>query len=289
MIDEYVDSLKIYTLAEDFAGYSSLFWAQHGISFLLEIEIGEQRKNLLFDTASYAEPILHNLKLLQKKLKVDYIAISHNHYDHTGGLIALMKEINRKVPIFAHPDIFKLSYSVDPFFRYIGPPRNLKSEVEKYGGIWVLSREPIYIAPGIFTLGEISEEEREEWEMESSHVVMLKDGNKVEDRMTDEIGLAVNTSKGLVVFGGCSHPGIVSMVKKAKEISGIDRIYAVIGGFHLVNASDERILKTVSELKNMGVENIFTGHCTGLRAECEFRMQFGDKFHKLHTGMIIKV
>lgn len=287
MIDEYVDSLKIYTLAEDFSGYNSLFWAQHGISLLLEIKIGDCKKNLLFDTASYTEPILHNLKLFQKKLDVDYIVISHNHYDHTGGLIGLMKEINKEIPIFAHPEIFKLSYSVDPFFRYIGPPRNLKSEVEKYGGIWILSREPIYIAPGVFTLGEIEEEEREEWEKSKTHVVIVKDGRKVEDRMNDEIGLAVLTSKGLVVIGGCSHPGIVSMAKKAMKLAEVDKVYAVIGGFHLVNADEMRIENTVNAFREIGVEHIYTGHCTGLNAECKFKKQLGDKFHKLHAGMIM--
>ncbi len=290
MIDENVESLRIYTLAEDFAGYSSLFWAQHGVSFLIEAEIEGERKKLLFDTASYAEPILHNLKLMKKNIRdVDYIVISHNHYDHTGGLIGVMKEINRSIPIFAHPEIFKLSYSTDPFFRYIGPPRNLKEEVEEHGGLWVLTREPVYIAPGIFTLGEIREEDRVEWENEPTHVVMVQDGEKVEDRMRDEIGLAISTPKGLVIFGGCSHPGIVSMVKRAVEISGIKKIHAVIGGFHLVSASDERVLKTVEALRNMGVKEIYTGHCTGLRAECEFRMQFGRAFHKLHAGMSIRV
>ena len=288
MLDEKVDSLRIYVLAEDFAGYSSLFWAQHGVSFLLEMEIEGEKKHLLFDTASYSEPILHNLKLLKKNIgEVDYIVISHNHYDHTGGLPGIMKEINKEISIFAHPEIFKVSFSVDPFFRYIGPPKNLREDVEKYGGIWILSREPIYIAPGVFTLGEILDGEREDWEKSKTHVVMVKDGRKVEDRMNDEIGLAVLTSKGLVVIGGCSHPGIVGMAKKAMKLAEVDKVYAVIGGFHLVNADEKRIENTVNAFREIGVEHIYTGHCTGLNAECEFKKQLGDKFHKLHAGMII--
>ncbi len=290
MIEEKVDSLKIYTLAEDFSGYNSFFWAQHGVSFLIEAKIGEDRKYILFDTANHADPILHNLQLLKKEISVvDYIVLSHNHYDHTGGLLGLLKEMKKSVPIFAHPDIFKMSYSVDPYFRYIGPPINMREEAEKYGGMWVLSREPIYIVPGIFTLGEIKEEERVEWERGATRVVMINNGEKVEDYMEDEIGLGINTQKGLVIFGGCSHPGIVSMVKRAIEISGISRIHAVIGGFHLVSASDERILKTVTALKDLGVEKIYTGHCTGLQAECEFRMQLNKNFHKLHAGMVISI
>ncbi len=285
-----VDFIKIYVLAEDFAGYSSRFWAQHGISFLLELHRGNRVDFILFDTGTHHIPLLNNAHLLRLDLsKVRSIVLSHSHYDHTGGMIGVIKEI-KDAKIFAHPDIFKESFAMDDEPRYIGPPANMKEEVLKYGGMWELSREPVEILPGVWTLGELRQEEREEFErMKDTKVFMKKNGKLVPDYMEDEMGLVVNLKEGIVVIGGCSHPGIIGMTRRAIEISGEDNVLAVIGGFHLVNASDERIEKTAKEFLKIGVNDIYTGHCTGLRAECTFYKYFGKKFHKLHAGMVISI
>ena len=144
-----VDKLKVYTLAEDYAGYNSPFWAQHGVSFLVEVESNDAKRRILFDTASYAEPILFNMKLLNINPKtIDMIVLSHNHFDHTGGLLGIMKEINKEIPVFAHPNIFKVSFATDPEFMYAGIPPlrgGSKEEIEKLGGTWILSRASPYL------------------------------------------------------------------------------------------------------------------------------------------------
>ena len=287
---EKVDSLKIYVLAEDFAGYASRFWAQHGISFLLELHVGNREDFILFDTGTHHIPLLNNAHLLRLDLnKVQNIVLSHSHYDHTGGIIGVMKEI-KDAKIYVHPDIFKESFAMDEEPRYIGPPQNMREEVEKYGGKWKLRKESTEILPGVWTLGELKQEEREEFErMKDTKVFMKKNGKLVPDYMEDEIGLLVNLKGGIVVIGGCSHPGIIGMTKRAIEISGEDNVQAVIGGFHLVNASDERIEKTAEAFLKIGVKDIYTGHCTGLRAECLFYKDFGKRFHKIHAGMVISI
>ncbi|RLF84315.1 MBL fold metallo-hydrolase [Thermococci archaeon] len=287
-----VDKLKVYTLAEDYAGYNSPFWAQHGVSFLIEVESNDAKRRILFDTASYAEPILFNMKLLNINPKtIDMIVLSHNHFDHTGGLLGIMKEINKEIPVFAHPNIFKVSFATDPEFMYAGIPPlrgGSKEEIEKLGGTWILSRDPIHLMPGVFTLGEITKEEKVEFEKKVTiGLYKLEKGRLVPDEVEDEIGLAINTKKGLIVIGGCSHPGIVSMAQKATKISRIDQVYAVIGGFHLVDAEDERIQNTVNALKKMGVKKVYTGHCTGLKAENMFANEFGKDFEKLHSGKVM--
>jgi len=93
--------------------------------------------------------------------------------------------------------------------------------------------------------------------------------------------------KGLVVIGGCSHPGIVSMTRKAMNISGVNKVYAIIGGFHLIDADGQRIKNTIDAIKEMDIEKIYTGHCTGLKAEAMLLEEFKDKFNKLHSGKII--
>jgi len=291
-INKKVDELKVYTLAEDYAGYNSLFWAQHGISFLVEVRINDIKRRILFDTASYAEPVLFNMKLLNINPKtIDMVVLSHSHFDHTGGLLGIMKEINKEVPIFAHPNIFKVSFATEPEFMYAGIPPlrgGSKEEIERLGGVWILSKDPIHLMPGVFTLGEITKEEKVEFEKKATTgLYRLEKGRVVPDEVEDEIGLAVNTKKGLVVIGGCSHPGIVSMVQKAIKISGNDQVYAVIGGFHLIDAEDRRIQNTVSVLKKMGTKKVYTGHCTGSKAENMFANEFGKDFEKLHSGKIM--
>ena len=86
---------------------------------------------------------------------------------------------------------------------------------------------------------------------------------------------------------GCSHPGIISMVRKAIEISGVDEIYAIIGGFHLIDADSNRINKTIEALKKYNPKKIYAGHCTGLKAEAMFMTDFGDVFEKLYAGKVI--
>ena len=286
------DSLKIYILADDYAGYNSPFWAQHGISILIEVRFSDNVRRILFDTASYAEPILFNMNLLNIDLKtIDMIVLSHNHFDHTGGLLGVMKKINKELPIFAHPNIFKVSFSTEPEFMYAGIPPlrgGTKESIEKLGGIWILSKDPIKLTPGVFTLGEITKDEKVDFEREVTiKLYKLEDGKLTPDEIEDEIGIAINTEKGLIVIGGCSHPGIVSMIKKTINVSGIDKVYAVIGGFHLIDADVQRIQSTIEAFKKMGIRKIYAGHCTGLKAEAMFSKEFGEAFEKLHSGKVI--
>lgn len=284
-----ISHMRIYVLAEDFAGYSSRFWAQHGISFFIEIKMGDEWHRILFDTGNHAEPVLFNSQMLDLNLEsLEGIVLSHSHYDHTGGLLGILEGIKKKVNVVAHPEIFKESYAVVNGTRYIGSPRDMRERAEMQGARWILHRDPLEILPGVWTTGEILNDERVEYEiMKSTGVFMKKNNQYVPDFMEDEIGLALITKKGLVVVGGCSHPGIVSMVKRAVEITGVKSILAVIGVFHLVNADENRIGRTVRDLRDMGVSEIYTGHCTGLHAECEFLNIFGERFHKLHAGMVI--
>ncbi len=144
--------------------------------------------------------------------------------------------------------------------------------------------------PGVFLLGEVKKEERVDFEKESpGQRYMLQDGSVIEDKMEDELGLGIVTDKGLVVVGGCSHPGIVSMIEKAIDISGVTELYAVIGGFHLINASAQRIEQTITAFKNFGIKKTYSGHCTGLQAEARFLEEWNDDYGQLHSGTTITI
>lgn len=271
---------KIYTLVEDYSGYESPFYAQHGVSFLIE----HKGKKILFDVGQDAKPILHNMKILDlKPSDIDYVFLSHCHYDHTGGLLEMLKAIGKRIPVIAHPTIFRRHFITKPYLRDVGVPFK-REEITQYAELFLTS-EPIQIIEGAYSTGEI--EKREEFEKTNLGVYTLKEGKLVKDELLDDMSLAIKTQEGLVIVSGCSHAGIVSIVKHAIEITGEDKIRAIIGGFHLIEANKERITKTVEELKKLGVEEVYTGHCTGLKAEAEFLRAYGEKFHKLHAGIVL--
>ncbi|ACX73088.1 beta-lactamase domain protein [Methanocaldococcus vulcanius M7] len=289
-----VKNVKIYVLGEDYAGYNSPFLSQHGLSFLIKIEDeSEKIKNILFDVGTYAKPILFNMKLLHlDPQEIDAIILSHSHVDHTGGVVEMVKAIQKNpIPIFAHPHIFKTSFALDPEFSLANSlTESIKKDVERSGGRWILSSDPIRLIEGVSTLGEIKKEEQLEFEKTPTiKLYYIEDGRLVEDRVEDEIGLYIETRKGLIIVSGCSHPGIVSMIKKAIHLSGVNKVYAVIGGFHLIDANEDRINKTIAHLKKLGVERIYTGHCTGFKAEYRLSEEFGERFERLHAGKVIEI
>jgi len=113
----------------------------------------------------------------------------------------------------------------------------------------------------------------------------VRDGRLLQDELVDGLSLALNTREGVVVVSGCSHAGIVNIVKKALTVVGVEKVRAVIGGFHLVEASDERVKNTIMALRRLGVKEVYTGHCTGFKAECAFAEEFKENFKKLYCGL----
>jgi len=282
--------VKIYTLLEDYAGYNTSFYAQHGISFLIEIELGRMKKRILFDTGQSAEPVLHNMEILGLDPKtIDMIFLSHCHYDHTQGLVGILKKIEKKnIPIVAHPAIFRPHVVLAPYLKPIGMIEgNTKEEIEKYGGKFFLTKAPLPLVNGIFSTGEIDVREDFEKEVEME-LYTVEELEIRRDKMIDDMSLVLKLDNGIIVISGCSHAGIVSITKKAIEITRESNIKAIIGGFHLIDARKERIDETIKKLSEMNVERIYTGHCTGFIAECEFRKIWKDNFERLYSGKIIE-
>ncbi|AHF79791.1 MBL fold metallo-hydrolase [Thermococcus paralvinellae] len=272
---------RIYTLVEDYSGYESPFLGHHGISFLIE----HRGKRILFDVGQSEKPILYNMDILGLELEsIDYIFLSHCHYDHTGGLLGMLKVIKKRISVIAHPLIFRRHFITEPYLRHVGIPFS-KEEIEKFAELYLVD-EPFQIIEDIYSTGEIRK--REDFEKVALELYTLENGKLVRDELLDDMSLVIKTSQGLVVVSGCSHAGIVSIIKRAIEITGIKKVRAVIGGFHLIDVSSERIKQTVKAFQELGVEEVYTGHCTGLKAEAEFLKAYGDRFHKLHSGLVIE-
>jgi 7,8-dihydropterin-6-yl-methyl-4-(beta-D-ribofuranosyl)aminobenzene 5'-phosphate synthase len=287
-VSGYLDKLEVTVLAEDSVLYESPLWGQHGVSFLLEAYKDGVKRNVLVDVAQSPEALLHNMRLLGVNPSIiDAVILTHCHYDHTQGLAEILKAVGKRdLPVIAHPDIFRLNFVVEPYLRHVGVmSSDSRERIEESGGTLYLTRDPLQIMPGLMTTGEVKRQTDFE-EVGIPLKTITRDGRVVEDRMVDDTSVIANIgNKGIVIITGCSHAGIVNIVKHSIELTGIKKIKAIIGGLHLIEAPTERIKKTVEALSKYDIDLISAGHCTGFEAQVELYKTFGERFLPLHTGM----
>ncbi len=261
--------------------------AEHGLSILVELDMGSDVMKLLWDTGASGEVLLHNFRLLHVDIDaIDQICLSHGHYDHTGGLMAVLQQIKRRIPVLAHPDIFSPKLKARPALGYIGLPF-IRSQAEAAGAVFLECRGPVALAPGLFTTGEIPRLEGFE---KVEGFWTIRDGQYIPDIIPDDQALAaVLPGKGLAVITGCAHSGIINTIRQAQSITGVDELYAVIGGFHLMGADRERIDATARALLKLDPTVIRPGHCTGSRAVCLLQQALGERCQPLAVGETINL
>ena len=275
-------SIRITTLSENTAGFPGVL-AEWGLSILVETD----DKKILFDTgASISVP--HNAPIFGLDLSaIDKIVLSHGHYDHTGGLKEVLKLVGQQVEVIAHPDIWAQKYARGQGFeRYIGVPFPIE-DLEDLGGSFTMSREPVWITDNIVTTGEIPM--TEEFEALDPNLYVKENGNWRNDDLLDDRALIIKTDEGLVIILGCAHRGAINTVRHAQEITGVTSIHTVIGGTHLLNASEERVLRTGIALQELGVQRVGVSHCTGLTSAMLLAQQLGEAFFFNNTGTSITV
>ena len=280
------DSLRITVLVEDSVSfYAGNLMAVHGLSCLIETFKNGNTFRMLMDVGSDPEVLFHNMEILGvSPACVDAIMLTHCHWDHTRGLSEVLKKIGkRNLPVVAHPAIYRSVFAATPRLRYTGiDPRDFPGSVEENGGVLFLSKDPVTLAEGLVTTGEI---ERLTGFEGSGVGVRVEKGTIVEDNMPDDVSLVANVKdRGLVVMAGCSHAGIVNIVRQASRITGVTRVCAVIGGFHLINADPRKIENTVNGLLETGAEIISAGHCTGFEAQYALKKAFGERFTPMQCG-----
>jgi len=285
---EYLDSLSVTVVAEDSVMYESPYWGQHGIALFVKATKAGMTRNLLIDVAQNSEALLHNMALLGiQPSSIDMIVLTHCHYDHTQGLVEVLKATGKKnLPVIVHPDLFRLDFIVAPYLRPVGVQSgDSRAAIEAQGGCLFLTSNPLQMMPGLTTTGYVKRQTDFE-EVGIPFKTIDAEGRLIQDPMKDDISIiAAIKDKGLVILSGCSHAGIVNITRHSTALSEIEDVDTIIGGLHLVEAPIERIVKTVDVLSQLKIGKVYAGHCTGFNAQVELGKKFGERFSPLQTGM----
>ena len=271
-------AVTITTLVENTTGMPNII-AEWGQSLLIEAD----GKKVLFDTGPSGIFIENAKKLSVDLSDIDAIVLSHGHYDHTGGLkdvLTLVQKAGKRpsgVEIIAHPDIFqqKCFYVKGMQPVNIGVPFS-RAELEALGARFNLTGKPVKISENIMTTGEV--EISNSFEKIDAILHVQEGDNYIPDCVADDLSVIIKTDKGLVVLLGCAHRGMINNIKHAQKLTGIDRIYAVIGGTHLVSAGPEQMSETVKALKGLNIQKLGASHCTGPKSAAVLAKEFGDTF-----------
>ncbi len=275
--------------------------AEHGFSAL--IDLPSEKLRVLWDVGASASTVLENLRRMEiDPASIDAIALSHGHWDHVAGLSEVLRAVRRfpepkmfpagaadeelvqhaqpsTIPVVVHPAAFRERWGFLKDGRRYGPIRATnRAEWEALGAAVIESEGPYRIAEGCWATGYVP---RESFETAGrSGETRFRDGDRfLADDIEEDQSIVVHVEgKGLVVVAGCAHAGIVNTVRHARSISGIDRVHAVLGGFHLGRTTEEDIERTVDAIAEMRPAMVVPSHCTGFAAMRRFAERMPDAF-----------
>ncbi len=276
-------SIRITTLSENTAGRMNLL-AERGLSILMEAD----GYKILLDTGQSFSAAYNAITLGIDLSRIDKIVFSHGHLDHTGGLLHILKMVKGEVEVIAHPDIWALKYArrSEGVEDYIGVPFP-REAAETLGASFNLTKEPVWISGNIVTSGEIPM--ITEYEKIDPILYVKEKGVLKPDPLWDDQALFIKSDKGLIIILGCAHRGVINTIRHAQKLTGVEPVYAVIGGTHLISASPQRMDLTIAELLSFGIQRLGACHCTGLPASAMLAQTFGEAFFFNNAGTRINL
>ena len=273
------NDICITTLVEDTTLDNSLL-AEHGLSFWIEYD----NKRILFDTGQ-SDILFKNAETLGINLnEVDAIVISHGHYDHTGGLSTVL-DVAPKATVYLHPAAIFQKFSRKTLkLNSIGMPYLAKNAVQRCRVVWTAT--PARILPGMSVTGQVPRVNNFE---DVGGAFFIDENCRVPDELLDDQALFFESGRGLVVVLGCAHSGVVNTLDYISNLTSQNKIYAVIGGMHLLNASKERIEQTITNFQKYNIQKIGLAHCTGDSAKSRFSDTCKDRCFPCPTGTRISL
>jgi 7,8-dihydropterin-6-yl-methyl-4-(beta-D-ribofuranosyl)aminobenzene 5'-phosphate synthase len=267
-------NICITTLVENTTSVPGLR-AEHGLSFW--IEHGDRR--LLFD-AGQSDLLVQNARALNIDLaQADAIALSHGHYDHTGGLSTVLG-MAPKARLYLHPAALEPKFGRSTSrARSIGMTASARQAVHDRQVVWTQS--PTEILDGVSLTGQVPRVNNFE---DVGGPFFLDEGCSQPDPLLDDQALIIESAKGLVVVFGCAHAGVVNTLQRISELRQNENFYAVMGGMHLIHAGPERIERTMITFQQYNPRRIGPAHCTGGKAVEVFRSVFPERCFDCSTG-----
>jgi 7,8-dihydropterin-6-yl-methyl-4-(beta-D-ribofuranosyl)aminobenzene 5'-phosphate synthase len=251
---------------------------EHGFSLWIEAD----GRHILFDTGQGPALPLNARTLGVDLRKTDVLVLSHGHYDHTGGIPHVL-HVAPNAHVYCHPGAVQPRYSLRN-----GSPKPAHMPSESMAALDRLpeknlhwTSETIMLSEKIGLTGPIPRQTTFE---DTGGAFFLDPEARHVDPIEDDLALWIKTDEGLVVCVGCCHAGIINTLTHVRRLSGVDRIRAVIGGLHLLNADDQRLNQTLAAMKTMPVETVIPCHCTGNRALDELETVMGAKTQRSRSG-----
>lgn len=245
--------------------------AEHGFSLLVTVRKGDREHRILFDAGTTPDGMSENMRRLGLAAKdVEVVVLSHGHFDHTTGIDGFIRAVGRaNLPVMIHPEFWSRRRIAIPGRDPIEIPTTSRSALEGAGFDIIEERQPSFLFErSVLITGEV--DRTTEFERGFPIHQALRDGEWQPDPLIldDQALIAHVAGRGLVVITGCGHAGIVNIVRYARKLTGVDEVYAIIGGFHLVGPLFDGIIPaTADALVEIGPAYIAPGHCTGWRAQ----------------------
>jgi 7,8-dihydropterin-6-yl-methyl-4-(beta-D-ribofuranosyl)aminobenzene 5'-phosphate synthase len=258
------------------------FLAEHGLSLLVTVFEGKAKHSILFDTGYGQTGVPHNLQQLEVNLEeIEAIVLSHGHMDHTGSLYEVLDKMAKPIPLVLHPDAFLTPryFAQEDGKNLLFPQPLTRAKLKERKVPLRESRKPMLLANDmIMVTGEV--ERVTAFEKGLPNALVERNGQIEKDPIPDDQALVMNLKrKGLVVISGCSHAGIINTALYANRITGLNKIHAILGGFHLSGSFFEQIIEdTIKELEKIKPEVLVPMHCTGWKAIQRFSEEFPDSF-----------
>jgi 7,8-dihydropterin-6-yl-methyl-4-(beta-D-ribofuranosyl)aminobenzene 5'-phosphate synthase len=292
--------------------------AEHGFSSLIEISYKfndkKTSKKFLFDTGVSEKGIIYNSNIFGIKFEnIEAIILSHGHFDHFSGLISVLKKINTPIEIIIHPDAFLKRWIVFPDGRKAKMDILDEKVIKRFGGI-IIKNKSINYLPRLKTTTKINNNNKDVdnnkasqnnnnnrimitgeipriTKFEKGFPLQYKEGKDENDLIADpfvkddQALVMLLENKGLVILTGCGHSGIINTINYARKVTGIKKVYAIIGGFHLTGEGyEESIPLTITELLKIDPEYIIPCHCTGWKACNEIIKLMPRKYIQTSVG-----